>query len=118
MQVTESDAAAPVPLSVAASVLGLTEETAHAWLRAGLLTSTVHEPPVLLDPERLLTVLRLVRDLREARRQQGLLDEVWRRIDDAELLERADLQEGLAQMRRGEYGEPLYPRLGPTDAPG
>lgn len=112
----EWDAVAPVRPRVAGAILGLSEKTVRAWLRAGLLTATVREPRVLLDPERLLTVLRLVRDLREAGRQQGLLDEVWRRINDAELLEREDLQEGLAQMRRGEYGEPMFPRLD-ADAP-
>lgn len=112
----EWDAVAPVRPRVAGAILGMSEKTVRAWLRAGLLTATVREPRVLLDPERLLTVLRLVRDLREAGRQQGLLDEVWRRINDAELLEREDLQEGLAQMRRGEYGEPMFPRLD-ADAP-
>lgn len=112
----EWDAVAPVRPRVAGAILGLSEKTVRAWLRAGLLTATVTEPRVLLDPERLLTVLRLVRDLREAGRQQGLLDEVWRRVNDAETLERADLQESLAQMRRGEFAEPLYPRLD-QDAP-
>lgn len=106
----EWDAAAPVRPRVAASILGLSEKTVRAWVRHDLLTVTVREPRVLLDPERLLTVLRLVHDLREAGRQHGLLDEVWRRISDAETLERADVQEGLAQMRRGEFSEPLFPR--------
>lgn len=104
----EWDAAAPVRPRVAASILGLSEKTVRAWERAGLLTVAVREPRVLLDPERLLTVLRLVRDLREAGRQQGLLDEVWRRVNDAEMSGRADVQEGLAQARRGEFSEPLF----------
>ena len=69
----EWDAVAPVRPRVAGAILGLSEKTVRAWLRAGLLTATVREPRVLLDPQRLLTVLRLVRDLREAGRQQGLL---------------------------------------------
>ena len=115
--VMEWGAAAPVQPRIAASILGLSEKTVRAWVGAGLLAVAVREPRVLLDPERLLTVLRLVRDLREAGRQQGLLDEVWRRINDAEMLERADVQEGLAQMRRGEYGEPLFPRLAADTSP-
>ncbi len=111
----EWDAVAPVRPRVAASILGLSEKTVRAWVRHGLLTVAVREPRVLLDPQRLLIVLRLVHDLREAGRQQGLLDEVWRRINDAELLEREDLQESLAQMRRGEFAEPLYPRLDPGE---
>lgn len=107
----EWDAAAPVRPRVAGAILGLSEKTVRIWLRAGLLTATVREPRVLLDPERLLTVLLLVRDLRAAGRQQGLLDEVWHRINDAELLEREDLQESLVRMRCGEFGEPMFPRL-------
>jgi hypothetical protein len=68
-----------------------------------------HEPRLLLDPGSVHSVARLVADLRKAGRTRGLLDEVYRRLADASLLNRADLLESLEQMRRGE-GIVLRPR--------
>lgn len=94
----------PVRPSVAARVLGLTEKTVRHWATEGVLTVKQATPdsPKRLDPERLHTVLHLVRDLRAAGQTRGLLDEVWRRLSDQALLDREDLQESLAQMNRGE----------------
>jgi hypothetical protein len=91
----------PVRPAVAARVLGLTEKTVRHWADEGVLTIKQARPR-RLDPQRLHEVLHLVRDLREAGKTRGLLDEVWRRLSDEALLEREDLQESLEQMRRGE----------------
>lgn len=44
----------------------------------------------------------LVSELRAAGQERDLLDQVWRRLTDAALLDRDDLRESLDQMRRGE----------------
>lgn len=93
----------PVRPAVAARVLGLTEKTVRHWADEGVLTlkqATATRRGV--DPARLHAVLHLVRDLRAAGQTRGLLDEVWRRLNDQALLDREDLQESLAQMRLGE----------------
>jgi DNA-binding transcriptional MerR regulator len=100
----------PVRPAVAARVLGLTEKTVRHWADEGVLTIKQARPQ-RLDVERLHEVLHLLRDLREAGKTRGLLDEVWRRLSDQALLERTDLQESLAQMRRGE-GRVLVARNG------
>lgn len=96
-------AAPPLRPGVAAQLLALSERTVRAWVAEGVLrpagTTTTR---LLLDPERFHEVLHLVRELREAGRTTGLLDEVYRRLVDATWLDRSDLIESLAQMRRGE----------------
>jgi hypothetical protein len=102
-------AAPPVRPSIAAGLLGLTEKTVRAWVNDGVLAAQTQSPTLRLDPRRLHEVWHLVRDLREAGKTRGLLDEVHRRLADQALLDRTDLQESLAQMRRGE-AEVLIPR--------
>lgn len=92
----------PVRPRIAASILGLNEKTVRAWAAEGVLASTTKAPRLLLDAARLHQVLHLVRDLRAAGKKRGLLDEVYRRLTDAALLDREDLAESLEQMRRGE----------------
>jgi DNA-binding transcriptional MerR regulator len=98
----ELAAASPVRPRTAAEILGLTEKTVRAWATEGILTTTRTAPTVLLDPQRLHEIYHLIEDLREAGKTRGLLDEVHRRLVDQRLLEREDLAEGLAQLRRGE----------------
>jgi DNA-binding transcriptional MerR regulator len=98
----ELDATSPIRPAIAAQLLGLTEKTVRAWAKEGVLTAAQEQPRLLLEPQRLHAVLRLVRDLRDAGKTSGLLDEVYRRLSDQALLERNDLSESLAQMRRGE----------------
>ena len=111
----EWDAVPPVRVRIAGSILGLSERTVRAWLREGVLEARTTEPRVLLDPERLHQVWHLVRELREAGKERGLLDEVWRRISDERTLADPDLIESLAQMRRGET-EVVIPRAS-ADSP-
>ena len=50
-----------------------------------------------------------LRDVPDLRTQwESLLDQVWRRLEDAALLGRDDLRDSLDQMRRGE-GRVLRP---------
>ncbi len=75
----------------------------QAWTREGLLQRA--EGPssrILLDVRRVHQVLHLVQDLPAAGRTTGLLDEVHRRLVDATWLEREDLDESSAQLRRRE----------------
>ncbi|HVF04321.1 MAG TPA: MerR family transcriptional regulator [Frankiaceae bacterium] len=96
-------AAPPLRAGVAAQLLSLSERTVRAWAAEGVLRAADSTSTrLLLDPERFHEVLHLVRDLREAGKTTGLLDEVYRRLVDATWLERSDLTESLAQMRRRE----------------
>ena len=103
----------PVRPVVAARLLDLTEKTIRAWSDEGVLAKASESPRLLLDAEQVHRVWHLVRELRAAGKSRGLLDEVYRRLTDAALLERDDLQESLAQMRRGE-GTVLVPRRTPA----
>jgi hypothetical protein len=105
----ELAAAAPVRPRTAAGLLGLNEKTVRAWVTEGVLSAAATSPRLLLDPVTLHGVWHLVRDLRDAGANRGLLDEVYRRLSDAALLERDDLQSSLAQMGRGE-GRVAVPR--------
>lgn len=98
----ELTAADPVRPRIAATLLHLTEKTVRSWLKEGVLTAVAQSPRVLLDPSRLYEVLSLVRDLRSAGQTTGLLDEVFRRLNDSALLEREDLQRSLAEMAQGQ----------------
>lgn len=95
-------ASPPVRPRIAALVLGLTEKTVRAWVSEGVLAAQAGSSSLRLEPGRLHEVWHLVRDLREAGKTRGLLDEVHRRLADQALLDRLDLQESLEQMRRGE----------------
>ena len=95
--------AAPLRPRVAAELLGLSEKTVRAWVDEGILVAAeTSSPRLLLDVVRVHEVIHLVQDLRAAGATTGLLDEVYRRLVDATWLDREDLQESLAQMRRGE----------------
>lgn len=101
---------------IAAKLLGLSEKTIRTWAAAGVLAVARRSPRLLLDVRSVHAVSHLVAELRAAGQDRDLLDQVWRRLADAALLERDDMSESLGQMRRGE-GRVLRPL--PTDtAPG
>jgi DNA-binding transcriptional MerR regulator len=93
---------------IAARLLGLSEKTVRAWVSQGVITAAQRTPRLLLDPHSVHLVSHVVRELREHGRDRDLLDEVWRRLSDSDLLERADLLESMEQMHRGE-GRVLRP---------
>jgi DNA-binding transcriptional MerR regulator len=107
----------PVRVSIAAQILDLSERTVRSWAKEGVLVAA--ESPssrVLLDPECLHEVLHLIRDIRARGRDRNLLEHVWYRLSDQALRERTDLQDSLAQMRRGE-GRLIRSREGKVGSP-
>jgi hypothetical protein len=99
---------------IAAKLLGLSEKTVRAWAAQGVLTIAQRMPRLLLDVQSVHVVTHILRDLRAAGKDRDLLDEVWRRLSDSALLDRADLRESIEQMRRGD-GRVLRP-LGKNDS--
>jgi DNA-binding transcriptional MerR regulator len=91
----------PVPVAVAAPLLGVSEPTVRSWTRRGLLIYADGRSSGL-DVRRLYEVIAIVSELRAAGRTHDLLNEAWRRLADDAVLERPDLRDSLAQMRRGD----------------
>ncbi len=102
---------------LAARLLGLSEKTVRAWAAAGALTVAQRSPRLLLDVRSVHAVSHLISELRAAGQDRDLLDQVWRRLEDAALLDREDLRDSLDQMRRGE-GRVLRPisSAGPSES--
>ncbi|MFE4822890.1 hypothetical protein ACFRFU_42050 [Streptomyces sp. NPDC056704] len=98
--------AQPVRLAIAAQLLALSDRTIRTWVEEGVL-ALVAEHPKRVDPSRLHQVLHLVRELRAAGQQRDLLSTVWYRLQDAALLDRADLAKSLQQLRRGDVAPAL-----------
>ncbi|MDX6389778.1 MAG: hypothetical protein QOJ73_841 [Streptosporangiaceae bacterium] len=101
---------------IAARLLGLSEKTVRAWAAEGVLTIAQQTPRLLLDVQSVHAISHIIRELRSLGKDRDLLDEVWRRLADAALLQRDDLRESIEQMRRGE-GRVLRP-LPPEDTEG
>jgi hypothetical protein len=93
---------------IAARLLGLSEKTIRTWAKQGVLAVARRSPRLLLDLQSVHQVRHIVTDLRALGKDRDLLDEVWRRLSDAALLDRPDLGESIEQMRRGE-GRVLRP---------
>jgi hypothetical protein len=73
-----------------------------------VLTIAQRTPRLLLDVQSVHAISHIIRELRSLGKDRDLFDEVWRRLADAALLERGDLQESIGQMRQGE-GRVLRP---------
>jgi hypothetical protein len=67
------------------------------------------QPRLLLDVSSVHTISHILKELRALDKECDLLEEVWRRLNDAALLERTDLAEGIEQMRNHE-GRVLRPK--------
>jgi hypothetical protein len=93
--------AGPVRVPIAARILLVSDKTVRAWVADGLLTSRTVRPRLLLDAERLHTVLRFLVDLRAVGQDRGFRDDLWNKLQDEALLDRPDLAESLSQMNRG-----------------
>jgi hypothetical protein len=93
--------AGPVRVPIAARILLVSDKTVRAWVEDGLLTSRTMRPRLLLDAERLHAVLHFLDDLRAAGQDRDFRDNLWIRLQDEALLDRADLTESLAQMNAG-----------------
>jgi hypothetical protein len=83
---------------IAARLLGLSEKTIRAWVSQGVIVAAQVTPRLLLDLQSVHQVSHIVRELRAHGKDRDLLDEVWRRLNDAVLLERAGLEESIEQM--------------------
>ena len=79
----------------------MSDKTVRAWVEDGLLTPRAVRPRLLLDAERLHTVLRFLVDLRAAGQDRDFRDNLWNKLQDAALLDRPDLAESLSQMNTG-----------------
>jgi hypothetical protein len=93
--------AEPVRVPIAARILLVSDKTVRAWAEDGLLTPRAVRPRLLLDAERLHTVLRFLGDLRTAGQDRDFRDNLWHRLQDEALLDRADLTVSVAQMSVG-----------------
>jgi hypothetical protein len=93
--------AEPVRVPIAARILLVSDKTIRAWVADGLLTSRAVRPRLLVDVERLHTVLRFLSDLRAAGQDRDFRDNLWNKLRDEALLDRTDLAETLAQMNAG-----------------
>jgi hypothetical protein len=93
---------------IAARLLGLSEKTVRAWAAQGVLAVAQRAPRLLLDLPSVHVISHILGELRAAGQERDLLDLVWRRLADAALLERPDLQESIEQMRQGR-GRVLRP---------
>ena len=93
--------AGPVRVPIAARILLVSDKTVRAWVGDGLLIPRAVRPRLLLDAERLHTILRFLGDLRAAGQDRDFRDDLWNRLRDESLLDRADLTESLSQMNAG-----------------
>ena len=79
----------------------VSDKTVRAWAEDGLLKPLAVRPRLLLDAERLHTVLHFLDDLRTAGQNRDFRDNLWNRLQDEALLDRADLAESLSEMNAG-----------------
>jgi hypothetical protein len=93
--------AEPVRVPIAARILLVSDKTVRAWAGDGLLTPRAVRPRLLLDAERLHTVLHFLYDLRAAGQDRDFRDNLWNRLQDEALLDRADLTESLSELNAG-----------------
>lgn len=91
----------PVRVPIAARILLVSDKTVRAWVEDGLLKPRAVQPRLLLDAERLHTVLRFLADLRAAGQDRDFRDNLWNRLRDEALLDRDDLAESLSQQNAG-----------------
>ncbi len=64
----------------------MSDKTVRSWVGDGLLTSRSVRPRLLLDAERLHTVLRFLGDLRAAGQDRDFRDDLWNKLQDEALL--------------------------------
>lgn len=95
-------AAEPVRVPVAAKILLVSDKTIRAWAEDGLLKPRAVRPRLLIEAERLHTVLHFLNDLRAAGQDRDFREMLWNRLQDQALLDRADLAESLSQMNAGK----------------
>jgi len=93
--------AEPVRVPIAARILLVSDKTVRAWAGDGLLTPRVVRPRLLLEAARLHTVLHFLDDLRAAGQDRDFREDLWNRLQDSALLDRADLAESMSELKAG-----------------
>jgi hypothetical protein len=90
----------PVPVSLAATLLDVSERTVRDWIEAGILEVASRRPLLLA----FRSVAEARRELHELRRQgagANVRSALLHRIQDRATLEQPRLRESIAQMRSG-----------------
>ncbi len=118
LAVSNSELAAEATIRpvIASRLLGLSEKTIRFWAAEGVLPVVQHKPRLLLDVRGVHVISHILRELRSQGQDRDLLDEVWRRLNDAALLERADLKDSIEQMRQAKVAS--FVRFAKNDSSG
>lgn len=96
---------AAVRISVAASVLGLSEPTVRSWADLGLLEDAASGSNRQVTLKSLLQIRPFVIELRRMGRTRGLFEALVARLDDRRTLNDRRLLASLEQMRAGDLVE-------------
>lgn len=95
-------AAPPIPVSVAARMLGVSEPTVRDWADRGLLDDASRQrQPRAFSLESVLGVLEDLNELRRLGRERGLRDALLARIDDRLTAQDPAVLRSLRQAKRG-----------------
>lgn len=91
----------PVPVALAASLLGVSERTVRDWIEAGIL-EVASTRPVALAFRSVAEVRRELQRLRREGAKPNVRRALLHRIEDRATLEQPRLQESIEQMRSGK----------------
>lgn len=98
--------APPIPVSIAAKLLKVSEPTIRSWLGTGVLEDAGTKPRGVRI-ESVLRVQRLLEELRERGADRNLRQALLARLDDELTLGDERLQSSIASMRRGRGNRPI-----------
>ena len=90
-----------VPVSLAATLLGVSERTVRDWIEAGIL-EVASTRPVVLAFKSVAEVRRELQRLRREGNNPNVRRALLHRIEDRTTLEQPRLQESIEQMRSGQ----------------
>ncbi|TMC07007.1 MAG: helix-turn-helix domain-containing protein [Chloroflexi bacterium] len=91
----------PVPVSLAATLLGVSERTVRDWIEAGIL-EVAGARPVALAFKSVAEVRRELQRLRREGASANVRRTLLHRIEDRATLEQPRLRESIEQMRSGK----------------
>lgn len=92
-----------VRLSVAATLLGLSERTVRDWAGRGPLDLVPGAKPARVSTTSLARVVPLVRQLQAMGQDRDLLGALVRRLEDERVRSLPRVKKSLKQMERGDY---------------
>jgi hypothetical protein len=107
-RVADRDAGAKV--SEASDILGVSAPTVRAWIGAGILGAVPDRTPLRVELSSLAATKRAVDEVRRIKDDPHLLADVYRVLRDRAALDRADVREGIEDLRAGRTIE-LTPEL-------